>query len=93
MTTLKTRVEKLEDALSDPEIDEDDPAALFALLFSEPETKEEQRGELDRLRTKAFTMFVEAARRGDFLEAMRRRGIDPTPPPIVRDEEEMEEEK
>jgi Terminase small subunit len=38
-----------------------------------------------------FAIFVEAARRGDFLEVMRRRGIDTTPP-VVRDEDVIEGE-
>jgi hypothetical protein len=89
---IKTRREKLEQQIPPiSELDETDPAALFALLFSEPDTKEEQRGELDRLRAKAFTLFVEMARKGDFLEACKRRDIDITPP-VVRDEDVAEGE-
>jgi len=88
---IKTRIEKLEKKIQLPEIDENDPAALFALLFSEPDTREEQRGELERLRSKAFVLFVEMARKGDFLEACKRRDIDITPP-VVRDEDVAEGE-
>ena len=61
------------------------------LWFSAPETTEDRKDEMECLRRKAFALIVEAARRGDFLEAAKRRNIDLTLP-VVRDEDATEGE-